>query len=110
VFATWVSSTGRTGRTVLDTKRRALIQKALKSYPLDDVLDAVRGWENSPHHRGENDAGTVYNDIELLLRNPANVERFRNLWRQPPVARGRPTNVQRGHDAIQRVLLGGGAS
>jgi hypothetical protein len=81
VFDAWVVSTGRTGRTHLDPKRRKKIQAALRDYPIEDVLDAVRGWEYSPHHRGENDRHTVYNDLELLLRDASQIERFRDLAR-----------------------------
>lgn len=84
VFDKWIEATGKTNRTVLDQKRRRLIQSALERYPVDDVLDAVCGWRNSPHHRGENEQGTVYNDLELLLRDPAHIEKFRDLWRNPP--------------------------
>jgi hypothetical protein len=108
VFHAWLETNGRTQRTVLDRKRRAKITNALKQYPLDDVLDAVRGWQHSPHHRGENDQGTVYNDLELLLRDPTHVERFRDFWRQPPRARGRPSSVSTGFSNIANVL--GGAS
>jgi hypothetical protein len=91
VFDEWIQVTDRSGRTVLSDKRRRLIRNALKLYPLPDVLDAVRGWRRSPHPRGENAQGTVYNDIELLLRDAANVERFRDLERGTggrPVATG----------------------
>jgi hypothetical protein len=46
-------------------------------------MDAVVGWVNSPHHRGDNDTNTVYNDLELLLRSPKHIERFRDLARKP---------------------------
>lgn len=81
VFDEWITSTGKTNRTVLDDKRRRTIRKALKSYPLDDVLDAVRGWKLSPHHRGDNATATVYNDLGLLLRDGEHIERFRDLQR-----------------------------
>ena len=81
VFDEWVNVTSRTGATVFSDKRRRVIRRALADYPLADVLDAVRGWRNSPHHRGENDTRTVYNDIELLLRDAAHIERFRDLQR-----------------------------
>lgn len=84
VFDEWVTVTGRTDRTVLDAKRRKLIDKALDAYPVQDVLDAVKGWRHSPHHCGQNDTGTVYNDLGLLLRDPGNIERFRDLERRPP--------------------------
>ena len=81
VFDEWITSTGKTNRTVLDEKRRRVIRKALKAYPLDDVLDAVRGWKLSPHHRGDNATATVYNDLGLLLRDGEHIERFRDLQR-----------------------------
>lgn len=94
VFEAWRASTGRNGRVVLDDKRRRLIQKALADYPLDDVLDAVRGWEHSAFHRGCNDRGRPYNDLGLLLRSPEHIERFRDLARGPrePDPTGRARN------------------
>lgn len=82
VFATWLQSTERTSRTVLTPKRRRLIVAALKLFPLQDVLDAVQGWKQSSWHRGENPGAVTYNDLELLLRDAAKVERFRDLHRQ----------------------------
>lgn len=83
VFDEWVTVCGKTGRTQLDHKRRRLIVQALKAYPLDDVLDAVRGWKRSKFHRGENAMGRVYNDLELLLRDAAHIEGFRDMHRHP---------------------------
>lgn len=86
VFDAWTESTGKTGRTRLDDKRRKLIIKAINSYPVEEVLAAIRGWKNSPYHRGENDAKKVYNDLGLLLRDAEHIERFRDLGqdqRQP---------------------------
>ena len=81
VFDAWIESTGRTDRTRLDAKRRRAITQALKAYPVADVIDAVRGWQHSPHHAGQNDTRTVYNDIGLLLRDAAHIEKFRDLER-----------------------------
>jgi hypothetical protein len=92
VFDAWLEAAGKTGRTVFNTERRNVIRKALKDYPLDEVLDAVRGWRNSPHHRGENPTSTVYNDLEMLLRNSRQIEKFRDFQRngngQVPEPRG----------------------
>lgn len=89
VFDAWIAATGKTAATKLDDKRRRIITRALKSHGLDDCLDAVRGWRHSPHHRGENDTGTVYNDLELLLRDAARIEKFRDLERQTAAGNGR---------------------
>lgn len=81
VFDEWIAVTGRTGRTVFDAKRRRMITNALKLYPLDEVLDAVRGWDKDPHNRGENDRQTVYNDVEHMLSGSKRLEHFRDLQR-----------------------------
>lgn len=58
----------------LDNKRRKAIQLALKSYPLDDLRKSISGFKNSPHHRGENDRKTPFDDIELFVRDSKHVE------------------------------------
>lgn len=100
VMDAWREATGHT-RALLDPKRSRLITKALKAYPVDDVIDAVRGWKHSPHHRGENERGTVYDDIELLLRDAAHIERFRDLERgaRRPVRPSAPASFA----AIERL-------
>lgn len=103
VFEAWLASTGRTNQTLLDAKRRRLIDRALKSYPLADVLDAVHGWRRSPHHRGENPTSTVYNDLELLLRDAGHIEKFRDFERHAPSTNGGPRATP-GEQAIDRVF------
>ena len=83
VFDAWVGATGKhPTRTRLDDKRRRTIQKALKDHPVEDVLDAVVGWQHEPFYCGENDRGRPFNDLGLLLRDAEHVERFRDLARQ----------------------------
>lgn len=83
VFEAWKASAKKTAATKLDAARTRLITAALKDYPLDDVLDAVRGWEHSAYHRGENPNRTVFNDLGLLLRDASHIERFRDMARGP---------------------------
>ncbi len=89
VFDAWQSSTGKT-RAVLDAKRRSKITNALKRFDVDELIDAVRGWQHSPYHCGENEHGTVYNDLDLLLRDAKHVEQFRDWERglNRPTPRG----------------------
>jgi len=76
VFEAWTRSTGK-DRAVLDDKRRKLIRARLaEGWTVADLCLAVTGWEASPHHRGENERATVYNDLALLLRDTAKVEFF----------------------------------
>lgn len=84
VFDAWREATGKR-RAKLDRKRRTRIEWALKNYSLDETVAAVRGWRHSAHHRGENRQGTVYNAIELLLRDSEHFEKFRDFeLRQTP--------------------------
>lgn len=90
VFDAWVEATGKhPTRTRLDNKRRRTITKALKDHPVEDVLDAVVGWQHDPFYCGENDRGRPFNDLGLLLRDAEHVERFRDMARSvsisPPV-------------------------
>lgn len=89
VFDAWIEVAQRTERTVLSPKRRRLIRQALAQYPLDDVLDAVRGWLFSDFHCGENPGRKVYNEIELLLRDAEHIEQFRDLARRARPEPGR---------------------
>lgn len=100
VFDAWRESTGHR-KAVLDQKRRRVIDKALRTHDLEDVVDAVRGWKHSPHHRGENDRHTVYDDLELLLRDASQIEKFRDLERghRRPHRPSAPTSF----DAIERL-------
>ena len=107
VFDAWVQSTGKT-RAVLDSKRRARIVGALKNFTVDELVDAVRGWRHSPHHRGENERRTVYNDLDLLLRDAARIEKFRDLERgaampAPPRASKSHTNISAVADRLREV-------
>lgn len=92
VFNAWVEATGK-ARATMDAKRKRLIENALKLYPLEDVLAAVRGWKNSPWHCGQNDRNLVYNGLDLLLRDAEHIERFRDLALQGPPRRSDPRSM-----------------
>lgn len=92
VFDEWVRVTGRTDRTRLDDKRRALIARQLKHYPVDDLMDAVRGWQRSPFHRGQNATGEPVHDLRQLIGDAEHLERFRDLARAGRPADRGPTN------------------
>lgn len=71
-------------RAVLDAKRRRAIQAQLKAYDETTLCEAISGYKNSPHHMGENERRTVYDDIELFLRDANRVENGLKFARGPP--------------------------
>lgn len=73
VWDAWAEATKRT-RSKLDEKRRKLIVARLREFPVADLVAAVRGWKHDPWPDRARQNG-----IEILLRDPAHVEKFRDL-------------------------------
>ena len=71
---TYWSGKGRKPR--LTDERAKLITVAVNQYGADVVVAAVRGCSLSPWHMGHNPTGTLYNSIELILRDAEHIERF----------------------------------
>ena len=76
VFDAWVVSTGRRDCHLTDGRREKITARLRDGYPLADLIDAVRGWKQDPwSERPRN------NDLIVLLRNGAYLEKFRDLQR-----------------------------
>lgn len=108
IFAAWQEATGHS-RSVLDAKRRTAIVNARKLYPDADLVAAVWGVTLFDHNMGGTN-GTRYDDIALVLRDAAHIERFRDAWlnrgerrdpRRHKVVGGLARALQRGTTAIQ---------
>lgn len=68
----------------LDKNRKKVISERLKDgYSIDDLKTAINGCKNSEWHMGKNDRSTVFDDLELILRNAGNVDKFIGFARQP---------------------------
>lgn len=83
VFNHWQTEHGHP-KAKLDDKRKAIIRRALKNYSEADLCEAICGYKNSPHHMGQNDRNTVYDDIELFLRDSKHIDAGIKLARAPP--------------------------
>ncbi|KTD37597.1 hypothetical protein Lmor_0460 [Legionella moravica] len=62
----------------MDKKREQRIKNALNSYTKIELKKAIDGCSKSPFHMGKNNAGQIYNDIELILRDSTHIENFIN--------------------------------
>lgn len=77
VFEFWKSTMEKTGATKLDSKRKSKIEQRLKDgYTVEQIKQAIVNCSKTPHNMGHNDRGQKYNDIELICRDAANLERF----------------------------------
>jgi hypothetical protein len=86
LFALWASlyrtttTRGAVRPPLLDAKRRRLIARAVADHGTDTVEAAIRGVGLSGWHMGNNPQRKTYNDLELVLRDAAHVERFAGHW------------------------------
>jgi hypothetical protein len=89
VFEHWRTTIGKTAAAKLDEKRQQRIEWALATYGLDAVKRCIDGYSRSPHHMGQNDRNTRYDDIELFLRDAKHVEAGLAMADSPPKPGGR---------------------
>lgn len=79
VFDHWITTMGKTSQAKLTDKRKKCIEARLKEgYTVDQIKQAIEGCAKSPHHMGQNDSGTVYDDLTLICRSGDKVEQFAN--------------------------------
>jgi hypothetical protein len=83
VFGHWRTTHGHE-RAQLDPKRRKVIRSALASYSAADLCRCITGYLASPHHMGQNDRGTRYDDIELFLRDAKHIDAGLRFAAEPP--------------------------
>jgi hypothetical protein len=83
VFAHWCATHSHP-RAKLDAKRRKLIRAALADYTEADLCLCITGYLNSPHHMGKNDRNTVYDDIEIFLRDAKHIDAGLKFAAEPP--------------------------
>lgn len=95
-------------RSVLDDKRRRLIEARMKDgYSTDDLKAAITGCSRSPFHMGQNEQGTRYDGLELILRDGSKVDKFLATYRTPPRPLGRQGLVEaRNQAAVDEFLAG----
>lgn len=90
---------GKTGK-----KRIKFIQDALQDYSVRFLCEAIIGCSKTPHNMGDTN-GVKYNNIELILRNSSNIERFHNHFVNPPTSKNKASGILgRNQSAIEEVF------
>jgi len=103
VFGYWQTAMGHQ-HAKLDAKRlKAIKARLADGYTVGQICTAVDGCRLSPHHMGQNDTRTVYDDIELICRDATKVDGFiKRAGQGPPT--GRSSNAQQTIDHLQAYL------
>jgi hypothetical protein len=107
VFAFW-QKTMETPGSKLDAKRTKAIKEALKLYEPRQVCKAILGCFRSAWHMGANDRRTKYNDLGLILRDAAHIDRFIELSSQ--TATGPETIEERNARILAELMIEDGAA
>lgn len=104
VFEHWRTIMGHPNAK-LDAKREKAVKgRLLNGYSIDQLKQAVDGCKNSPHHMGENDRHTVYDDIELICRDAAHVDKFIKLASANPAKQSLTSQGRRAVSAGEQWL------
>lgn len=100
IFETWKAELNHP-RAKLDRVRRKMIESRLaEGYSQERIEAAIRGIKLSAHHMGQNDREAVYDDIELICRSGAYVDRFADLEEKSGLGTPRPVWQRRYTDAM----------
>jgi hypothetical protein len=85
VFEEWRRVMGKTAAAKFTPEREKNVRARLKDgYTVDRLFKAIRGNKLSPHHQGQNETGTIYDDLELICRDGKRVEMFEAIADRPP--------------------------
>lgn len=92
VWREWVRvhRPGQENRVKLTEEREERISWAVVTYGVETCVEAIEGCKLSPFHQGDNDRRRKYDDVELILRDAAKIERFCEIAREN---RSRPTGT-----------------
>lgn len=93
-----------------NTKRRTAVLARLKEgYEIDQIKKAILGIKKSPHHMGQNDRDTVYDDLELICRDGARLEKFIELEKEAKIGSSRKNSkkvkAQQGFSTIDEFVI-----
>lgn len=79
IFDYWCKAMKKNAPTKLTAKRKSCIKARLREgYSVDQIKQAIDGCARSSYHMGQNNNGTVYNDLTLICRSGEKVEHFAN--------------------------------
>lgn len=79
IEAVWNAYRSYHPRANLTADRRKLIQRRLRDHTVGSLVAAVHGNHADPHCNGQNDRGTEYHALKLILRDADQIERYAGI-------------------------------
>lgn len=78
VFRHWQSALDHPNAKATPERIAKIRSRLRDGYTEADMVAAIDGCAGSKFHRGENESGTKYDDLTLILRNGSTLEKFRD--------------------------------
>lgn len=104
IFEYWRKVMNKDSRSKLTQKRKSKINARLKDgFTPKEICEAIKGCASSAYHMGENDAGTVYDDLELICRDDGKLRKFLSIANN--IKQPFSHNTARNIDALNNVEL-----
>lgn len=76
IFNYWVKVMNKPKAKLIGARVTKIRARLKEGYTVDEIKLAIDGCANSPHHMGQNDTSTVYDDLTLICRSGDKVEIF----------------------------------
>lgn len=93
----------------IDPKREKAIKSAIGlGYTVSDLCLAIDGCRNSPWHMGKNDRATVFDGLDLILRDAAHIDKFIREAAKPAVLNGLSAGGQQAANAAMEWIAESG--
>lgn len=113
VFDYWRQESGHAHAHFTDKRRSRVLARLKQGYSVEQLQSAIRGCLASPFHRGQNDTGERYDDLELICRDGEHVEKFIAISENGVSRNGKPSASERRVDQLRAnaefLRSGGGA-
>jgi len=95
VFDHWKKTMGHEKAVLGEKRKKAILARIKDGYSVETLCQAIDGCRASPFHMGDNKDGTVYDELGLICRDSAQVDKFCKLAEKPSLvglsAAGRKT-------------------
>jgi uncharacterized phage protein (TIGR02220 family) len=76
VFCYWQTRLNHQQAKLTPKRKRNIEARLKEKYTVEQIKTAIDGCASSPFHMGQNQNGTVYDDIELICRDGGKLEGF----------------------------------
>jgi len=76
IYVYWKEIMKHPGAKLTPDRKQKIKARLQEGYTKEQIIRAIKGCASSPYHMGDNEQGTVYDDLTLICRNGSKLEGF----------------------------------